>query len=370
MNTSSRRGFTLVELLIVIAIIGLLMGLLLPAVQSARERARQVTCTNNLSQLGKAMISFATDGKGTFPGWMQLQKIASADRYIMTPGADIEASWAAKLLPRLDQQGLWESLLTGNLNLSTNLQSKPDDIPQLDIFLCPSDARTNPNDPALTYVANTGAPDVAPSPPGTPQSDYRANGICNNFVPNFEGQTVRYPTDVKDGSATTLLLSENIHKDETDPTSALTPNSSWLRSSAFFLSPGQGEQLFGMVWVVDPNSPLSPANTVQERFNRDNRQPSELNVPFVALGSPYVGARFARPTSAHPEIFNVVFVGGNTRSINENIEYRVYQQLMTPNGAKCAWPDAPCKDPNGPCLTLPAAFYNADSNNQLSDSDY
>ena len=65
----SRRssGFTLVELLVVIAIIGILMGLLLPAVQSARESARQATCSNNLSQLGKAMISYATSGKGVFP---------------------------------------------------------------------------------------------------------------------------------------------------------------------------------------------------------------------------------------------------------------------------------------------------------------
>ena len=74
---SPRRGFTLVELLVVIAIIGALVGLLLPAVNAARERARQLTCTNNLGQLAKAMTSMVTSGKNEYPGWMQLQRIPS-----------------------------------------------------------------------------------------------------------------------------------------------------------------------------------------------------------------------------------------------------------------------------------------------------
>jgi prepilin-type N-terminal cleavage/methylation domain-containing protein/prepilin-type processing-associated H-X9-DG protein len=99
------QGFTLVELLTVVAIIALLLALLLPAVQSARESARVVQCRNNLRQLVTAASSHVT-AHGLFPsgGW-GLRWVGDADRGF---GPEQPGGWAYSLLPFLEQQSLWD----------------------------------------------------------------------------------------------------------------------------------------------------------------------------------------------------------------------------------------------------------------------
>src|SRR5947207_13822421 len=85
-----RSAFTLVELLVVIAIIGVLVALLLPAVQAAREAARRTQCTNHLKQLGLAAHNFH-DVSGTFPKQT-------------SPNGQTGVSWLCLVLPYLEQK--------------------------------------------------------------------------------------------------------------------------------------------------------------------------------------------------------------------------------------------------------------------------
>jgi len=98
MRRHDTRGFTLVELLVVIAIIALLIGLLLPAVQSARESARRAHCTNNARQIGLACQTYAASNGALPPGG------------IPAPAGNFGVSWIVWILPQLEQAAIFDRL--------------------------------------------------------------------------------------------------------------------------------------------------------------------------------------------------------------------------------------------------------------------
>jgi len=105
-----RIGFTLVELLVVIAILGILVGLLLPTVQAAREAACRMSCSNNIKQIGLAMLNYESATKRIPPSACVIRTVAT------------NTSWSihGRLLPHLEQ-----SNLASQVNLSINWDRQP-----------------------------------------------------------------------------------------------------------------------------------------------------------------------------------------------------------------------------------------------------
>jgi len=305
-----RTAFTLVELLVVITIIGILIALLLPAVQSAREAARRVQCGNNLKQLGLAMHNYHFAHQSLPPG-----KIAT--------GTDNSAqndriNWGISILPQLEQQNLYDAYD------QTVYNSHPNNLPVLrtflDVMTCPTDSYANQR---LVPVQMS-----AVGPEGIATSSYKAvsgtrygstNGFFDYppFSPQHQGNrklrgaftlidtngfTTASFANIKDGTSNTFMIGEYHTKPSQEFINA-TPTSFWASSHSFHnLGAPQPESLHR--W---PDYDRCMETTGNQHFRCDRN--------YASLHS---GGQI-----------QFVLCDGSVRGINPNIDGQVYVALST-----------------------------------------
>jgi prepilin-type N-terminal cleavage/methylation domain-containing protein/prepilin-type processing-associated H-X9-DG protein len=209
----SPNGFTLIELLVVIAIIAVLIGLLLPAVQSARAAARRIQCINNLKQLGIAMHNYG-DTLGSFPiGRTGIRRPAGDPGYPGDPsGANHRRTWAWMILPYIEQQNLYQSI---NFSRPFNDHSQDTALRVLSSsFVCPADPHMVTLDTGgfpiykANYMVNWGNTHYDQTASNNPF----ITGPFKDSVP-FLGAPFALDRsfgvrDLTDGTSNTLLISE------------------------------------------------------------------------------------------------------------------------------------------------------------------
>lgn len=198
-------GFTLIELLVVVSIIGVLVALLLPAVQAAREGARRIRCVDNLKQLGIALHDYHAS-MNTFPSSYLSSSPFVDGATDVSPGW----GWGTMILPQLEQRPLFQAV---NFDLAVEDPGNATAAGSVvTAFLCPSDLTpsgpfevTDPDGKALAWLAPSGYAACV----GDDRSD-TTTGIANDGKGNgtmFRGSRIRF-ADVTDGTGQTVLIGE------------------------------------------------------------------------------------------------------------------------------------------------------------------
>ena len=349
-----RRGFTLIELLVVIAIIAVLIALLLPAVQSAREAARRIQCTNNLKQLALATHNYI-DSNQSFPmGWGR-QWTYESSKYIQNFGEYVAIS-------QFIEHGNVYNTLNSNLAIYLAANSTTNSI-GLAALWCPSDG-------AIVGLRYPGQPndgwDSAPQP--MTFSSYAGNlgpllyydnplQSQSSGIFNFVGGTPMNAgyvgttslASITDGTSNTMLYGEHAHSKIVSSDQGDYYGVNWWSSGDF------GDTNFSTLFppnfflAIDPSNPSSPANTLPRMVPRPNDN-----------SHPGLGAMIVTATSQHPGGCNFAFCDGSVKFIKNTInswtskaitynnpDYNlngqvpgVYQALSTRNGGEVISADA------------------------------
>jgi prepilin-type N-terminal cleavage/methylation domain-containing protein/prepilin-type processing-associated H-X9-DG protein len=311
-----RRAFTLIELLVVIAIIGVLIALLLPAVQAAREAARRAQCTNNLKQIGIAIHNYH-DTRGALPGAYLVYQVTSF-------------SALSQMLPHLEQ---------GNLHNALNFSLPYSDPTNTTVlmasvsgFICPSDyPNPIPSRGAQTnYMADMGSWIVWQASTGPNANLPPPNGA-------FYGNSSTRFAAVTDGLSNTGVFSERVMADGSNGISS-------PRSDVYFSPAGPT--------TIDEAVALCQAINIDDL---SNQFPLFMGAPWVNGQHVFLHVTppnsrscgfftqlraIMPPSSRHPGGVNLLLGDGSVRFTKDTINVNTWRALGTIRGGEVISADA------------------------------
>ncbi|HMO12606.1 MAG TPA: DUF1559 domain-containing protein [Pirellulaceae bacterium] len=351
----SRRGFTIIELLVVVAVIGILMAILVPAIHQVRESARRTNCASNLRQIGTAVSNYHSvhrhypvnqigygvpvTGGGRGPGYY---------------------SWLVPLLPHMDQDNVFKAF-----NLNVNNSNGGDELGQfvrfriddahpnamavsstIPSFLCPSDSPGKDNtvfgtaNPAPgSYVSNAGWPSYATGIAGERATPGIFNGVIPlvhpSFPPNWRGKPRIGVRDVSDGLSNTTLASERMIQtgmsaaeiNNGDPRLQVRHLLNWTETLGEIVNQMtsthahvQQSAYMGRAWAS--GSPWAAPFFMH--VMTPNTASGYYNSQAATTQGTDFGDFVVTPSSFHPGGVNVVMVDGSTKFVADFVDPQIW----------------------------------------------
>jgi prepilin-type N-terminal cleavage/methylation domain-containing protein/prepilin-type processing-associated H-X9-DG protein len=309
----TRHGFTLVELLVVITIIGILIALLLPAVQAAREAARKMQCGNNVKQVALALHNYHAMHQTFPPGYRLEQNLWAPNCW----------SWCVRIWPYMEQQALFDQIDWSQWSLVAPTTRAMDAVYKttLSAYLCPSDPTATvpwnrgsychdygtgfgPSERSrISYAGNFGR--------GQLEANLRVDGV-------FHAYRLKGIRDITDGTSNTLLVSEIIPGYEC----MLRGTQSYMSGPVFMQDYGPNDPTPDLTYWCDPRNDVAKDPT--------NPAPCLSNGGTDNMG--VVDFYMVRHTSRsmHPGGVNAGLCDGSVHSFSNNISLGVWQALGTP----------------------------------------